>query len=54
MTNKYTDLQEQAKKLERMIEQTKNNCNVQVINSCKYLLPCGRCDKSGELCSQYR
>ena len=23
------------------------------IMSCKYLLPCGKCDKTDEMCSQY-
>lgn len=26
---------------------------VQHIQKCKYLLPCGICDKSGKICSQY-
>ena len=24
------------------------------IMSCEYLLPCGRCDKTDEMCSQYQ
>lgn len=24
------------------------------IMSCKYLLPCGRCDKTNEMCTQYQ
>ena len=26
---------------------------LQSIQKCKYLLPCGICDKSGKMCSQY-
>ena len=35
------------------------NRNQQVVNTipikdCRYLLPCGRCDKTDEMCSQYQ
>ena len=27
--------------------------NLQVVKTCKYLLPCGKCDKTDQMCSQY-
>ena len=42
---------------ETMVKNTSfniDNIDKLLIKSCKYLLPCGKCDKTDELCTQFK
>ena len=48
------DLKKQAEKAQQMVKATLNQSQTLVqIKTCKYLLPCGKCDKTDLMCSQY-
>ena len=43
-------------KVEKMLADMKKNSTDTILHShpgCKYRLPCGRCDKTGEMCSEF-
>ena len=53
ITGTQKSMSDPASKVEKALKNSVNDMELITIKVCKYLLPCGKCDKTDQMCSQY-
>ena len=54
ITGTQKSMSDPVSKVEMALKNTVNDMKPIAIKDCKYLLPCGKCDQTGQMCSQWQ
>lgn len=54
ITGTQKSMSDPASKVEMALKNSVNDMKPIIIKGCKYLLPCGKCDKTDQMCSQWQ